>query len=109
MKEEISNVDFEDMQSDFSKHLNKDKSNSTNLAIEKDYDLIKDVEVTLNAFIGDTKIPVGDLFSLETGSVVSLETKLDEPVTLCLKDKVIAKGNIVAVGDSFGVEISEIL
>jgi len=109
MKEEISNVDFEDMKDDFSKHLKKDKSGSDSLAIEKDYALIKDVEVTINAFIGDTQISVEDLFSLKVGSVVSLQTKIDEPVTLYLKDKVIAKGSIVAVGDSFGIEISEIL
>lgn len=109
MNENVTNVEFNELESDFSQHLKSDDKKSENSVIKKDYSLIEDVEVTLNAVIGEAKIPVGELFALGKGSVISLETKLDEPVLICLKDKVIAKGSIVGVGDSFGIEIDEII
>lgn len=100
MTEKISNVELND--------LSTDKSSKKNV-LEKDYSLIKDVEVSLTALIGEAKISVNELFSLKKGSVVSLQTKLNETAYLYLKEKLVAKGNIVAVEDSYGIEITEIL
>jgi flagellar motor switch protein FliN/FliY len=49
------------------------------------------------------------LASLETGEVVALDTPLNGVVELSLNGKLVARGEIVAVGDKFGVRISEIL
>ncbi len=100
MTEKISNVELNDLSTD---NLSK-KS-----VLEKDYSLIKDVEVSLTALIGEAEISVNELFSLKKGSVVSLHTKLNETASLYLKEKLVAKGNIVAVEDSYGIEITEIL
>jgi len=86
-----------------------EKSSSGSSLIEKDFSLIKDVEVVLTALIGNSKISVDELFSLKKGAVVSLDTRLDESVSLFIKDKLIAKGTIVAVKDSYGIEITEVI
>jgi flagellar motor switch protein FliN/FliY len=41
--------------------------------------------------------------------VLSLNKETSEPVDVLLDGKVVARGNLVAVGDSFGVQIIEIL
>lgn len=100
MSEKVSNIELNE--------LNESPSINKN-AIEKDYTLIKDVEISLTALIGDAKISVDELFSLKKGSVVALDTQLNETVSLFIKEKLVAKGNIVAVDDSYGVEITEIV
>jgi flagellar motor switch protein FliN/FliY len=43
------------------------------------------------------------------GDLLTLDSGMDEPVSIRLDGKVIAKGHLVPVGDQFGVKISEIL
>ena len=48
------------------------------------------------------------MMALEKGSVVTLETGLADHVDLFLNDALIARGEIVAVGDKYGVRIVEV-
>lgn len=77
--------------------------------LKKDYDIIKDVEISITAVIGETTISVEDLFSLKKGSIISLDANLNEPVNLYTKEKLVARGSIIAVDDSYGFRISEII
>ncbi len=51
---------------------------------------------------------VEQLMALKQGSVVTLEASLADRVELFLNDALVARGEIVAVGDKFGVRIVEI-
>lgn len=73
-----------------------------------DSPLLRDLSVTLEARLGEAVMPVGDLLALKAGSVLSLETRLNEPVELYLNDSLVGRGEIVAVDDRFGVRIVEI-
>jgi flagellar motor switch protein FliN len=73
-----------------------------------DSDLISDVSVCLKARLGEVTLSVKDLLDLKAGSVVKLEQKLNDRVELRLNDALVAVGEIVAVGDHFGVRIVEI-
>jgi len=70
--------------------------------------IFKDVRVSLKARLGETTLSVDELLQLKTGSVLKLERLLSELVELRLNDAVIARGEIVAVDDHFGVRILEI-
>lgn len=70
--------------------------------------LLHDVPVTLLARLGSVDMTVADLLSLRTGSLVELDTRLSEPVELYLNDALVARGEIVAVDDRFGIRIVEI-
>jgi flagellar motor switch protein FliN/FliY len=52
---------------------------------------------------------VQDLFSLKDGSVVELQRMVDDPVDVLLNGRVVARGQLVASGDQFGVRVTEIL
>lgn len=74
-----------------------------------DPDLIAAVEVVLEAVLGTTTLTVAELMKLEKGSTLALDSSLERDVELRLNGAIIARGELVAVGDHFGVRILEIL
>lgn len=73
-----------------------------------DSPLLRDLNVTLEARLGEVVLPLAELLALQAGSVLRLETRLNEPVELFLNDALVGRGEIVAVDDRFGVRIAEI-
>jgi flagellar motor switch protein FliN/FliY len=76
--------------------------------IAADSSLLRDVEVTLQARLGKVVMPISELMALRKDSVLSLDTRLNEPIDLLLNDTLVARGEIVAVDDMLGVRIVEI-
>jgi flagellar motor switch protein FliN/FliY len=70
--------------------------------------LIDDVEVSLEAWLGEAKLKVADLSALSEGSVIPLQSGLNQAVELRLNGVSIARGELVAVGDRFGVRLTEL-
>lgn len=70
--------------------------------------LLKDVAVSLEIRLGEASIKVQDLFDLKDGSVIELERMVDDPVDVLLNGKLVARGQLVASGDHFGVRVTEI-
>jgi flagellar motor switch protein FliN len=72
-------------------------------------ELIKDIKVKVTVSVGRADLTVAELFALKDDSVIALEAATTDPVEVTLEGKVIARGSLVAVGDRFGVSITEIL
>lgn len=70
--------------------------------------LIDNVAVQLEAFLGSAPMTVADLTTLSAGSVVALDAQLNMPVELRLNGLAVARGELVAVGEKFGVRLTEI-
>jgi len=71
-------------------------------------ELLRGLRVSLEARLGEARMTVEQLMALKQGSVVTLETSLADRVELFLNDALVARGEIVAVGEKFGVRIVEI-
>ncbi|MEM9584752.1 MAG: FliM/FliN family flagellar motor switch protein [Pseudomonadota bacterium] len=71
-------------------------------------DLIDQVNVTIEAYIGQADMTVAELRALKTGETIELDAALNTLVALKLNDAVVAIGELVAVGDNFGVRIVEL-
>lgn len=71
--------------------------------------LIKGVKVELEVKVGEVELTVQELMGLSKDSVISLTKKVNSPVDLLLDGKLIAKGELVAADDNFGLQITEIL
>ena len=67
--------------------------------------LIETVDVRLETYLGETAIAISALKELTHGSVIALDAALNEVVELRLNGVTIAHGELVAVGDKFGVRI----
>ncbi|HEX8527291.1 FliM/FliN family flagellar motor switch protein [Allosphingosinicella sp.] len=76
--------------------------------IPPDSPVLKEVKVSLLAKLGEARMSIEELLALREGSVLALGSSLNGLVDLCLNDTVVARGEIVAVGDSFGVRIVEV-
>ena len=76
--------------------------------IAPDSALLREVEVILQARLGALVMPVAELMELREGSVLGLPVRLDEPIDLLLNDSLVARGEIVAVDDRFGIRLVEI-
>ena len=70
--------------------------------------LIETVSVTLEAYLGEARMTVAELTALKDSSVVPLDAALNQAVELRLNGVAVARGELVAVGDSFAVRLSEI-
>lgn len=71
--------------------------------------LIEAVGVELEAFLGGARMTVGALTALEAGAVISLDAALGRQVELRLNGVAVARGELVAVDDKFGVRLLEIV
>lgn len=71
-------------------------------------DLIGDLKVKLRALLGEGDISVADLFAIRDGSVVPLQCGVHPVVDIELDRKTIARGELVVVGDTLGVRVTEV-
>lgn len=72
-------------------------------------ELIRNLKVRLCVSVGRCELTVKELFDLRENAVLTLDKDTSEPVEVTLDGKVVARGILVAVDDSFGVRITEIL
>jgi flagellar motor switch protein FliN/FliY len=71
-------------------------------------DLLRGIRVSLEARLGEASMTVDDMMALGPGSIVPLETALADHVDLYLNGTLVARGEVVAVGEKFGVRIVDI-
>jgi len=72
------------------------------------FDFLKDVDVRLSVELGRTDMKLKDVLSLSEESVVVLDRLTDELLDVQVNGKTIARGEIVAQGDRFGLRIVEL-
>jgi flagellar motor switch protein FliN len=70
--------------------------------------ILHEITVKLEAKLGVGTISVGDLMALKTGTVLTLETPLNGQIDVCFNGAVVARGEIVAVENQFGVRITDV-
>jgi flagellar motor switch protein FliN/FliY len=73
-----------------------------------DLDAVLDVPVELTVEIGRTTMTIGETLAIGPGSIVSLNRAIGEPVDLLVNGKRIARGEVVAVDEEFGLRVTEI-
>lgn len=83
--------------------------NEENTVKAKNIAKIANVEVALHAELGRTKLSLKDAIEYDTGSIIPLDKNNDDPVDVFVDDILIAKGKIVAIEDTYGVKIVEIV
>ncbi|WP_085248194.1 flagellar motor switch protein FliN [Gilliamella mensalis] len=76
---------------------------------KQDINLILDIPVELSVELGRTKIAIKDLLNLTQGSVIALDGLAGEPLDILINGYLIAQGEIVVVGDNYGVRITDII
>src|ERR1700753_2332487 len=83
--------------------------NSVTTANEVPLAMLMDLTLPLSIELGRTRMSVQDILRLGRGSVVQLERLAGEPIDLYVADRRFAEGEVVVLGEHFGVRITRII
>ena len=86
----------------------KDKVAKQGSAAVNNLRVLENIEVRLTVEVGNTEIKIKDLLRLNEGSVVELERLAGEPLDILANGTKIAKGEVVMVGEKFGIRFTEV-
>ncbi|HBC91369.1 MAG TPA: flagellar motor switch phosphatase FliY, partial [Pelotomaculum sp.] len=71
--------------------------------------LILDIPLKVTVLLGRTRWPIKDILELTPGSVVELQSLVDEPVEVLINGTLVAMGEVVVVNENFGVRLTNII
>ncbi|MBZ7928069.1 flagellar motor switch protein FliY [Campylobacter sp. LH-2024] len=74
----------------------------------KNINLIMDVRLPVRVRIGNKKMLLKDVLTMDIGSVVELNQLANDPLEILIGEKRVAYGEVVIVDGNFGVQITEI-
>lgn len=72
-------------------------------------DLLMDIPVKISVVLGRTRMTIGEILSLEPGTVVELDKQVGEPVEILANGKLILKGEVVVIDENFGIRVTELV
>ena len=72
-------------------------------------DLLNDVELNVKVELGRCRMPVEEVLRLAEGSVVELDKLAGDPVDVLVNDRLVARGEVLVLNDTFCVRVNEIV
>lgn len=72
-------------------------------------ELLDDVDLNVKIELGRTEMYVEDVLRLSVGSVVELDKLAGDPVDIYVNERLIGRGEVLVLNDSFCVRVNEIL
>ena len=78
-------------------------------AADEGLEAVYDVPVKVQAVLGRSRMPIGELMRLKTGAVVELDRRVGEPVAILVNNRLVARGEVVLIDSSLGVTLTEIV
>ncbi len=70
---------------------------------------ILDIPITVSVEVGRVRMLINDLLQLGHGSVIELDKSAGEPMEVLVNDRLVAKGEVVAINDKFGIRLTDIV
>lgn len=71
--------------------------------------MLENIEVKLTVEVGRTELTIRDLLRLSEGSIIELDRLAGDPLDVLVNGTAIAKGEVVVVGERFGIRVGEII
>jgi flagellar motor switch protein FliN/FliY len=72
-------------------------------------DFILDIPLKVSVELGRAKVVIRDLLQIAQGSVIELDKLAGEPLEVYVNGKMIARGEVVTVGEKFGIRLTDIV
>jgi flagellar motor switch protein FliN len=83
------------------------ESPQTGSAVIRNLHALQGVKVSLTVVLGHVKLSLGDLMELKEASLLEVDREVDAPVDVVIDGHIVARGQLVVVGDQFGVRVTE--
>lgn len=76
---------------------------------QENIDLIMDVPLEVSVELGRTKKSIKEILEFSPGTIVELDKIAGEPIDVLVNGKMVAKGEVVVIEESFGIRITDIV
>ena len=103
MADENTEGNNENLVDNSSESVNEKKPGKENLRV------LENIDVALTVEVGGAEIKIKELLRLGEGSVVELDRLAGDPLDILANGTMIAKGEVVMVGERYGVRFTEIV
>jgi len=70
--------------------------------------ILMDVQLPVSIRFGETEMILEEIVKLGVGSVIELNSGIDQPVELVVNNRTLARGEVVTVDGFYGIRITEI-
>lgn len=70
--------------------------------------VLMDVQLPVAIRFGETEMVLEEIVKLGVGSVIELNSGIDQPVELVVNNRILARGEVVTVDGYYGIRITEI-
>ena len=71
-------------------------------------ELLLDVDLPISVAFGTSEMTLKDVLNLGSGSVIELNKSVNDPVSIIVNQKPIARGEVVMVDGKYGVRILQV-
>ena len=78
-------------------------------SLAANFRLLQDVDVKLTVEIGSTNLTLRELLALGEASVIELDRHANELLDVFVNGTLIGRGEVVTVGEKFGVRMTELV
>ena len=107
--DEESSPDENDSETERVEFHEFDSDQATEENAQNNINILKDVNVEVSVELGRITMSLGDVLNLSKGSVVELENLAGEQINVLVNGQKIAMGEVVVIGEHFGVRISKLI
>lgn len=76
---------------------------------KRDINLVLDIPVDMTVELGRAKLTIKELLNLTQGAIIPLAGVAGEPLDILINGYLVASGEVVVVGDNYGVRITDII
>ena len=76
---------------------------------QENIDLIMDVPLEVTVELGRTKKSIKEILEFAPGTIIELDKIAGEPIDVLVNGKLVAKGEVVVIEESFGVRVTDII
>jgi len=71
-------------------------------------ELVKDVKMNVTVELGKTNLPLKEVLQLGEASIIKLDRLAGESIDLLVNGRLIAKGEVVVIGNNFGIKVTQV-
>ncbi len=111
MVEEKNNEKAEEVEvkQEVEEQVKNNKSDNNERSSLENLRVLENIDVKLTVEVGGAEIKLRDLLRINEGSVIELERLAGDPLDILANGTIIAKGEVVMIGERFGIRFTEVV
>ena len=96
-------------ESNKSEEVNSDNVQKNERTGLENLKVLENIDVKLTVEVGGAEIKLRELLRINEGSVIELERLAGDPLDILANGTIIAKGEVVMIGERFGIRFTEVV